>query len=132
MTEENKKETKEVKMEDVRARAEEKKCPVQKSLVFVEEFLAGPMCGKCFPCSLGSYEARVILKSLTEGSGSIEGIDNIKKIALNMLETSRCKKGKDTAKFIIENTDLYEEHLSGICSHKECIDLTEYIDFKLQ
>ena len=34
---------KEIKMEDIRDKAEEKKCHVKKSLVFIEEFLAGPM-----------------------------------------------------------------------------------------
>jgi len=49
MTQEKKKP---VKMEDVQAKADEKACPVQRSLVFIEEFLAEPMCGKCFPCAM--------------------------------------------------------------------------------
>ncbi len=127
MTPEEKK--KEIKMEDVRAKAEEKKCPVQKSLVFVEEFLAGPMCGKCFPCSLGSYEARIRIKKFIEGTATEEDIATLKRIASNMIETSRCKKGKDTAKFIMENMDSneYTEHLSSNCSSKECRNLIKYI-----
>lgn len=126
MTEEKKKE---IKMEDIRARAEEKKCPVQKSLVFVEEFLAGPMCGKCFPCSLGSYETAVRLRRFIEGIAIDEDIDSIKRIASIMDETSRCKKGKDTAKFIMEKIDSGEfaVHLAGSCSVGECKDLSEYI-----
>ena len=57
-------EKKVVKMEDVQAKAEEKQCPVQQALVYVEEFLAGPMCGRCFPCSMGSYEARIRLTNM--------------------------------------------------------------------
>lgn len=126
MTEEKKKE---IKMEDIKTRAEEKKCPVQKSLVFIEEFLVGPMCGKCFPCSLGSYEARIILNNITEGRGSEEDLFNLKRIAKEMLISSRCKKGKDTAKFIMENIDSGEfaVHLAGSCSVGECKDLSEYI-----
>ncbi len=126
MTEEKKKE---IKMEDIKTRANEKKCPVQKSLVFIEEFLAGPMCGKCFPCSLGSYEAGIKIKEIIEGTATEEDIVSLKSIASNMLVASRCKKGKDTAKFITENIDLseYTEHLSGICSSKECIELVKYI-----
>jgi ferredoxin len=127
--EEDKKGTEVVKMEDVRVKVEEKKCPVQKSLVFIEEFLAGPMCGKCFPCSLGSYEARIRVKRIIEGTATEEDIDSLKRIASNMLEASMCKKGKDTAKYIMENIDSseYTEHLSGICSSKECIELVKYI-----
>lgn len=122
-------EVKEIKMKDVRAKAEEKKCPVQKSLVFMEEFLAGPMCGKCFPCSLGSYEAIVRIKRLVDGAATDEDIASIKRIVSNMLEASMCKRGKDTAKFILENIDSseYTEHLYGNCSSQECTDLIKYI-----
>jgi ferredoxin len=123
------KEKKEIKMEDVKARAEEKQCPVQKSLVFIDEFLSGPMCGKCFPCSLGSYEARVRLNRLIQGIATEDDISTLKRIAANMVEASMCKKGKDTARFIIENieTGEYGEHLVKICSRKECKDLYQYI-----
>ena len=126
MSEEKKKE---IKMEDVRAKAEEKKCPVQMSLIFIEEFLTGPMCGKCFPCSIGSYEARIRIKRFVGGVATEEDIISLKRIASNMLEASMCKKGKDTAKFIIEKIDSgeYTEHLAGICSSKECADIIKYI-----
>ena len=118
-----------IKMEDVRARAEEKECPVQKSLVFLNEFLAGPMCGRCFPCSLGSYEARIRIRKLADGTAAGEDIAVVKKIASIMLGASMCKKGKDTAKFIIENieTGEYEKHLAGTCSTRECRNLIYYI-----
>jgi ferredoxin len=120
---------KEIKMEDIRTKAEEKNCPIQKSSVFIEEFLAGPMCGRCFPCSLGSYEARIRIKRFTEGTATEEDITSLKRIVSNMLEASMCKKGKDTARFIIENinSSAYGEHYLGLCSHKECTNLIEYI-----
>lgn len=126
MTEEKKKE---IKMEDVRAKAEEKNCPVQKSKVFIEEFLAEPMCGKCFPCALGSYEADVRIRRIAGGTGSDEDIAGIKTIISNMLVMSRCKKGKDTAKFIKENLDSNEftGHLAGYCSTNECTAHMKYI-----
>src|SRR4030067_1696317 len=122
-------EKKEKKLEDIRKEAEEKKCPVQKSLYFIDEFLSGPMCGKCFPCSLGSYEARIRLKRVAGGVAADEDIASIKRIAANMLEASRCKKGKDTAKFILDNIDSKEftEHISGICSNNECLEYIKYI-----
>ena len=40
---------KEPKVEDIKAAAEGKGCPVQKALYFVTEFLAGPMCGRAVP-----------------------------------------------------------------------------------
>ena len=126
MTEKN---DKPVKMEDVQAKADEKKCSVQKSLVFVDEFLAGPMCGKCFPCSMGSYEARVRLRRLTEGGSSAEDIERLKGIAAEMVVASMCKKGKDTAKYLNEclGSDEFPEHISGACSSGECTEHITYI-----
>lgn len=132
MNTENKKDKKGPKpitMKDVKAKAEEKKCPVQQSMVFIEEFLSEPMCGKCFPCSFGSYEARIRLQKIAGGTGADNDIDSLKRITSNMLETSRCKKGKDTAAFIKESMESgkYNEHLSGSCSNKECNGIFEYV-----
>ena len=52
MTDKEKK--KPVKMEDVQAKADEKSCPVQRSMVFIEEFLAEPMCGEMLPLLYGN------------------------------------------------------------------------------
>jgi ferredoxin len=118
-----------VKMKDVLAKAEEKKCPVQQSLVFIEEFLSEPMCGRCFPCSMGSYEARIRIRKLVDGSGSDEDISAIREIAGTMAVASMCKKGKDTAKFLLENIDSddFKNHLSGICENRECVEYIKYV-----
>ncbi len=121
-------EQKQLKVEDIKAEAEAKACPVQKALHYITEFLAGPMCGKCFPCALGSYEAKIILNNIIEGKSSEEDLFNLKKIAREMLAVSRCKKGKDTAQFILEwmGTDVFKEHMAGRCPDMACAALIEY------
>lgn len=121
-------EQKEKRVEDIKKEADARNCPVDKALYFVEEFLTGPMCGKCFPCEMGVYEARIRLKNIAEGRGSEADIFAIKRIAADMLESSRCKRGKDTAKFILEwmGTDVFMEHLEGRCRDRVCISLMEY------
>ncbi len=116
------------KMSDIQEGAKEIKCPVSRSLYFVEEFLGGPMCGRCFPCSMGSYEARLRLRDLTEGSGSDKDIAALKDISQKMLLMSMCKKGKDTAQALQEDleTGAFEEHVKGTCSTKECIAFIQY------
>ncbi len=128
MTEKESKE-KGMKMEDVRAKADGKKCPAQKCLTFVEEFLAEPMCGKCFPCSMGSYEAGIRLKKLVSGSASEDDINAVKEIAGVMLTASMCKKGKDTAGYLQENTGSAEftDHLAGVCLTNECVEHIKYV-----
>ena len=84
MTEDKKK--KPITMKDVKAKAEEKKCTAQQVLLFIEEFLAEPMCGRCFPCSFGSYEAEIRAKRLVDGTATDEDIERLKRIGTNMLE----------------------------------------------
>lgn len=118
-----------VTMKDVLAKAEEKKCAAQQALVFIEEFLAEPMCGRCFPCSFGSYEAKIRLKKVVAGIASDEDIERLRRIGTNMLEASMCKKGKDTAAFILNKitADDFTGHISGDCSKIECIDFRSYL-----
>jgi len=103
-------------------------CPVKRTLYVLDEFLKGPMCGKCFPCSMGAFEARVRLVRLTSAIGVQEDIDIIREIARKMEVMSMCKKGKDIANFVLENIDKadFKEHTTGLCANKECIDFIEY------
>jgi len=121
-------EEKEKKVEEIKKEAEAKGCPVRQAHYYINEFLSGPMCGRCFPCSMGSYEARVRLGRLMDGTGTEADIGAIKRIAQNMSLSSFCKKGKDTAKFITDwtATGVYEEHAKGRCPDRECKGLIEF------
>lgn len=123
------KEQKEKKVEDIKKEAEENiKCPVNKALYYTREFLAGPMCGRCFPCEIGTYEMAIRLQNIVEGMATEMDILSVKRIAANMLEASMCKKGKDTARFILEwmDTGVYGEHVEGRCPDMECKAFIEY------
>ena len=121
------------KLEDIRKEAEEKSCAVQKALYFIKEFLAGPMCGKCYPCALGTNEVKIRLIRLSqhlEGT-SEQDIETIRRIATQMIEASFCKKGKDTGRYLLELLDSsgeeFTEHIEGVCPKKECTSLIEYV-----
>jgi ferredoxin len=115
-------------MKDVFAAVEHIKCSVQRSQKFVEEFLSEPMCGKCHPCMLGSYEALVRLKKISAGIADDADMRAIKRIADQMLEGSRCIKGKDTAKFLLGELkgETFAAHLAGKCSSHECPNYIMY------
>jgi ferredoxin len=132
MSEETTQEEKEKTLEDIRKEADEKACAVQKILHFIGQFLAGPMCGKCFPCAFGTYEAKIRSERLSTDPGQADEaeIEVLRRISSLMIYSSRCKKGKDTGKFITDILTNAEEeirkHLSGICPQKECFTLVEY------
>jgi ferredoxin len=133
MSEETLTEQKEKKLEDIQKEAEEKACAVQKALYYVGEFLAGPMCGKCYPCALGTAEARIRLIRIAQRLEGVSASDiaALKRIGAQMTEGSFCIKGKKTGKFITEMlTNFAEEfnlHLTGACPQKECMSLLEYV-----
>ncbi len=120
-------------LEEIKKEAEDKACPVQRNLYFIEEFIAGPMCGRCYPCALGTQEAKIRLLRISrhlEGV-SLSDVEAIRRIASNMIESSFCKKGKDTGRFVIEvlakSEDEFNQHISGACPKKECVNLIEYV-----
>lgn len=133
MSEDSRAEIKSKTVDQIKKKAEEKACAVQKSIYFINEFIAGPMCGKCFPCAFGTAEAKIILNMMIQRKGPVneKDIEALKRIGLQMIEGSFCKKGKDTGKFVIEilsdSEDDFRAHLSGICEKKECIIMLEYI-----
>jgi len=133
MNEEHFTEEKEKKLDDIKKEAEEKKCAVQRALYFIQEFLSGPMCGRCFPCALGTGEVKIRLTRISRHPDDLseKDIEALKRIGAQMIVGSFCKKGKDTGRFIVDilttSGEEFEEHISGACPQKECISLVEYI-----
>lgn len=118
-----------IKVEDIKKEAESRhNCIVQRSLYYITGFLSGPMCGKCFPCSMGSYEAKIRIAYLQQGEGVSEDVSVLKKISKQMLLGSMCKKGKDTAQYLSEwlNTSVFEEHAKRCCGSLQCPSMIEY------
>jgi len=120
-------EQKELKVDDIKKEAEEKHCPAQKALYYVEKFLDELMCGKCFPCAFGTYEAKMRLKDIISGHGTEADIAVVRRIAGVMIEASRCKRGKDTGRFVLEwaDTDSFKLHADKRCPDQECLALIE-------
>jgi len=105
-------------------------CVVKQCLKLIEYFLAGPMCGRCLPCPMSSYEMKIILNKISIGNGKLQNIELLQEIAQNMFILSMCKKGKDVAKFIIESLekhkDEYIAHIEKCCNKNECLALKIY------
>lgn len=119
----------ELKVEDLKNIASLKKCDVQKAIVYIESFLVKLMCGKCFPCSLGSYEMKLLLETISNGNAENEKtMQTLTRITTKMFESCLCKKGKDTAMFIQEwtSTEDFKNHSKNICEVKDCKNLIVY------
>jgi ferredoxin len=112
----------------LRAIADEKACPVQRGLAYLDGFLADGMCGRCLPCALGTYEARIRLERLAEGWGDGTDTAAIRRIAGNMWVGSLCKKGRQTAKYLFEclADEALQSHTAGRCPAMSCPAFIEY------
>ncbi len=103
-------------------------CPVRKVEYYIDAFLRELMCGKCFPCALGTSESSIILRDIISGNATHADIEALRRIAEMMLISSRCRKGRDTAQFMTEmlNVDAFAVHVSGRCPARECTSYSEY------
>jgi ferredoxin len=116
------------KLKDIKALADAIACPVERSKVFVREFLAGPMCGRCLICSLGSEEMMRALERIMSGNGTDREISSIRWIAQSMTIGSLCKRGKETGAFVLATlaSDGFEDHTRGHCPANTCSAFYEY------
>lgn len=122
-------EVKEKDLKTITEETEQFKCVVQKVILLLNEFIDGPMCARCMPCPMAAYELRDIYVGLSQGRGTQENIEAIKKITPLMFDTSMCKKGKDVAKFITDSLESAEDtykHVGHVCPERECKTLYTY------
>jgi len=113
---------------DIIHETENMSCPVQKAAHYIDAFLKELMCGKCFPCALGTHEAAIILRDIISGNAANPDIDALRRITDAMLMASRCKKGRDSAHIMTEllNDPAFIEHVRGRCPARECTSCIEY------
>lgn len=116
------------KLQEIFKAAQERACPVDRSRYVMKRFYAGPMCGKCFPCSFGSYESMLRLREISSALGTDEDLAALKQVGQMMVSMSMCKKGKDVGAFIIEMLEesAFREHVEGLCEEMQCEAFYEY------
>jgi len=121
------------KMEDILKESESKNCRVQRLLYCINEFIRDVMCGKCFPCAFGTEEARIITLKLSQCKEGLteRDIDLLKRIGLNMIEGSFCKKGKDMGGYIFNTVESFydeiKQHTTAVCPYNECVSIFHYV-----
>jgi NADP-reducing hydrogenase subunit HndC len=55
---------------------------------FYMGFIVDESCGKCTPCRIGTKRMLEILEKITEGNGTLEDIEKLEKLALNVKKSS--------------------------------------------
>jgi len=106
-------------------------CSVLIVLEFLKGFAKDKMCGKCLPCMFGTVRMIDVLERITNGKGEEEDIVLLDEISSYIVDTARCKLGKDAATFVKDSLSSskneYEEHIKDkYCAQKSCEAIVSY------
>jgi NADH-quinone oxidoreductase subunit F len=85
-------------------------------LRIIAEFYAHESCGQCTPCRVGNPWIRKTVQRLVEGKGVRGDIENIRRVASNILGKTLCPLGDAAALPILTITEKYKEELEASLS----------------
>ncbi|MDR3245941.1 MAG: NAD(P)H-dependent oxidoreductase subunit E [Prevotellaceae bacterium] len=108
----------------------ESDCMVDVARYFLS-FTCDQSCGKCTFCRIGTRRMLDILNKICNGTGSMEDIERLEELALNVKKSSLCGLGKTAPNPVLTTLKYfrneYEEHVSGLCKTGTCTGMIKYI-----
>ncbi len=103
---------------------DEDNCMVDIARFFLD-FTVDESCGKCPPCRIGTKRMHEILTKITEGKGSLDDLDKLEALAVNIKAASFCGLGQTAPNPVLSTLrhfrDEYEAHVvdkrcpAGVC-----------------
>ncbi len=97
---------------------DEESCMVDMARYFLT-FTENESCGKCVPCRMGTQHLLKILTAITEGRGTLEHLELMRKIGDTMKNASLCGLGQTAANPVLTTLNYYEdEYRAHIVDHK--------------
>jgi len=85
-------------------------------LKLVTKFYSHESCGQCTPCRVGTSWINKTVKRMVEGNGKKEDIDNIERLASNILGKTLCPMGDAAAMPILSITQKFRKELESYVS----------------
>ena len=85
-------------------------------LKLVTKFYSHESCGQCTPCRTGTSWINKAVKRMVEGNGKKEDIDNIERLASNILGKTLCPMGDAAAMPILSITQKFRKELESYVS----------------
>ena len=97
---------------------DEESCMVDMARYFLS-FTENESCGKCVPCRMGTQHLLKILTAITEGRGTLDQLEFMRKIGDTMKNASLCGLGQTAANPVLTTLKYYEdEYRAHIEDHK--------------
>lgn len=86
-------------------------------LKIITKFYSHESCGQCTPCRIGSSWIDKIVRRIAEGKGKGEDIDNIVRLASNIMGKTLCPMGDAAAMPILSIAKKFKKELKSYVSH---------------
>ncbi len=83
-------------------------------------FFRKESCGKCSPCRVGNQRAHAILTNISEGTGTMNDLDDLKFIAENLVQLSNCGLGQTASTPIQDVLRHYRAEVEAHIRLKVC------------
>jgi NADH:ubiquinone oxidoreductase subunit F (NADH-binding)/ferredoxin-like protein FixX len=99
---------------------------------FYLDFTVDESCGKCTPCREGTKQMLDILNRICEGTGTMEDIDELEKLAVMIQKTSLCGLGQTAPNPVLSTLkhfrSEYIAHVKDhVCEAGVCSNLTNFV-----
>lgn len=99
---------------------------------FFLEFTVEESCGKCPPCRIGTKRMLQILTNITEGTGTIEDLDELESLADTIKRGSLCGLGQSAPNPVLSTLQYFkDEYIAHVvdkkCPAGVCISMLRYV-----
>jgi NADH:ubiquinone oxidoreductase subunit F (NADH-binding)/NAD-dependent dihydropyrimidine dehydrogenase PreA subunit/(2Fe-2S) ferredoxin len=94
-------------------------CMVDMARYFLT-FTENESCGKCVPCRMGTQHLLRILTDITQGRGTLEQIETMRKIGDTMKNASLCGLGQTAANPVLTTLRYFEDEYLAHIEQKKC------------
>lgn len=94
-------------------------CPIDLGLSFLRMCHA-QTCGKCSPCRIGLGQVAYYLQEILDGNGTMEMLDEVKRLAKNINESADCAIGYEAAKVVLRGLEGFEDDFLHHIQKKSC------------
>ena len=98
---------------------DEESCMVDMARYFLS-FTENESCGKCVPCRMGTQHLLRMLTTVTEGRGTLEQLDIMRKIGDAMKNASLCGLGQTAANPVLTTLQYFEDEYRAHIVDKKC------------
>ena len=86
----------------------------------LQNFFKKESCGKCNPCRIGNERAYQILENISQGTGTMQDLDDLAMISKNMYELSNCGLGQTAGSPIRDILNHYRAEVEAHIRLKVC------------